>query len=310
MNRLVSALVVALLAVACASTSEQGTGSSATDAASSTGGNPTGSTGSDASESGVDCSGCTDPECLGSVSGRVLYWDGTPFTGDVMVCGASCVSVPCNEDGGFFHVMTGGCFGFDPEGDQTPDLSLGFVEGHTKYAAALMPPYYEIDAEHHIDTGTHYHFPLSGPKATYTEEDGAEVHLAGVSFRVPAGALGTSDLELHVFDVPLDEWTPPFVLESMNIDAVYYLSPHFASVTEGQEFALTIDPTAAGWSDGDSGALYRQGDYMMAAFLECDGHDVHVGDFVPCGTAETTGGAITTSPIDRLTWIGLSRGGS
>jgi hypothetical protein len=81
-------------------------------------------------------------------------------------------------------------------------------------------------------------------------------------------------------------------------------------VSEGQESPLSIDPTAAGWNDGDSGDLYRQGDYMMASFLECNDDDVHVGDFVPCSTAEATNGVVTSSPIDRLTWIGLSKGGS
>lgn len=256
----------------------------------------------------VDCSGCTDPECLGSVSGRVLHWDDEPFTGNVQICGSNCVPVPCDEDGEFHHVMPGGCFGFDPDGSLTPDLSLMPEEDFTKYAAALMPPYYEIDNDYHIESGTHYYVPLTGPAATYTASGGADVDLAGVSFTVEPGALGEDQLELHVLEFPLDVWTPPFVLDSMNIDALYYLSPHFLGVAEGQEIVLHVDPTAAGWSDGDSGDLYRQGDFLMGDHLVCDDEQIHIGDFVPCGTAALSSGEIVTSPIDRLTWIGLTQG--
>ena len=46
----------------------------------------------------------------------------------------------------------------------------------------------------------------------------------------------------------------------------------------------------------------------MGTYLQCDDHDVHIGVFMPCGTAAASGGVITTSAIDRFTWIGLSEG--
>jgi len=255
----------------------------------------------------VDCSECTDPECLGSVSGQILYWDDSPYVGNVQICGSNCVLVATQDDGTFFYVMLGGCFGFDPEGELVPDLSLLLQEGYAKYALSLTPPYFDIDSNNHVDVGAIYYVPLSGSSADYTESGGAAVDLAGVSFTVPPGALGAEDLDIHVFEFPLADWTPPFVLDSMNIDALYYLSPHFQNIAEGQEIALTIDPAAAGWSDGDSGDLYRQGDFLMGDYLHCGDHDLHIGAFEPCGTASAAGGEITTSEIDRFTWFGLSK---
>ena len=252
----------------------------------------------------VDCSECTEPICIGSVSGKVLFSDETPFVGNVQICTTNCVLIETDDDGYFFQILGTGCKGYDWTTDEAPHLTLDSADGtHTQYAIAVKPETQaEIDADFNFDTGTHYYYPLPGTGDDYTDTGGATVtDLDGVSFDVPPGALGTDDALIQVMEFPLASWTPPF-LGDVTPDVLYFMAPYFFELAT--DVVLHIDPTSAGWSNGDTGTLYILGDYYPG-YLDCGNGDEHIGEFVECGDAGWTGGEIVTSGINRLGWVGL-----
>jgi hypothetical protein len=252
----------------------------------------------------VDCSECTAPICMGSISGKVLFSDETPFAGIVQICTTICVGVPTDDVGDFFNILGTGCNDYDWATDDPPYLTLHSADGtHTQYSIELKPETQaEIDADFNFDTGTHYYYPLPGTGDDYTEALGATVtDLDGVSFDVPAGALGTDDALIQVMEFPLASWTPPF-LGDVTPDVLYFMAPYFFELTT--DVVLHIDPTSAGWIDGGLGTLYVLADHNPG-YLDCGSGDEHIGEFVECGTADWTGGEIVTSGINRFGWVGL-----
>ncbi len=252
----------------------------------------------------VDCSECTAPICMGSISGKVLFSDETPFVGTLQICITNCVPVATDDAGDFFYILPAGCGGFDWATDEPPHLTLFSTEGtHTQYAIGVKPETQaEIDADFNFDTGTHYYYPLPGTGDDYTEAGGADVtDLDGVSFEVPDGALGADDQLIQVMEFPLASWTPPF-LGDVIPDVLYFIAPYFNELTS--DVVLHIDPTSADWVNGDTGTLYMLGDYGPG-YLDCGNGDEHIGDFVECGTADWAAGEIVTSGINRFGWVGL-----
>ena len=252
----------------------------------------------------VDCSECTAPICIGSVSGKVLFADETPFVGTVQFCTTNCVNVATDDAGDFFHILAGGCGVFDWATDEPPHLALNSADGtHTQYAIGVKPETQaDIDADFNFDTGTHYYYPLPGTGDNYTEADGATVtDLDGVSFDVPAGAFGADDALIQVMEFPLASWTPPF-LGDVTPDVLYFIAPYFEELTS--DVVLHIDPLSAGWAVNDTGTLYMLGDFGPG-YLDCGDGEEHIGEFVECGTAERTGEKIVTSGINRFGWVGL-----
>ena len=149
---------------------------------------------------------------------------------------------------------------------------------------------------------------LPSESVEYTSSGGASVDLSGVRMDLQPGALGEQDADIKVFRAPFDEWEPRF--DDIGMDALYFLSPYWYTVT-GTGVELSIGPPD-GWQDGDTGVLYMLGDYAgdqsyLSYYLECEGEEVPVGDLVPCGSVEMSGGRVVTDPVLRFGWVGLKK---
>ena len=81
--------------------------------------------------------------------------------------------------------------------------------------------------------------------------------------------------------------------------------PYFFESAAGVQ--LSIDPTSAGWTEGDTGTVWMLADFLGGHWLDCGFGDEFASDWVECGTAEWATGdtAIVTDPLPVLGWVGL-----
>ena len=191
------------------------------------------------------------PLCIGSISGHVEFDDGTPGTESVTWCLGTCNKADLDENGDFSFIMPGGCYGADWDaGDDPVHVTLNSQDKtHTQYSFAVKPQEQgELDSEFDLDTGTHYQYELPAEEATYTASAGATVdNLDGVSFTVPAGALGEDDLTVKAFEYPIDTTVPPFASE-VSLDALYFIGPYFEELSE--DVQISIDSHRCGLARG------------------------------------------------------------
>jgi hypothetical protein len=305
---LASFALVAALAAACGDDDSSDTDTST--------GDDTGTdsdTDSDTDTNPDACAGCTDSSCISSITGTVLYDDGTPMVGTVAVCIPQCVPLETDASGRFVFGMPNGCLGFDFETGDPIHVTLYSTDNtHTQFSVALAPTQAEISDQgaddYVVDVGTYYQYALPATGAAYTEADGASVSQDGVAFELEPGALSAMetplpDATVKVLRFPLDEWVPPF--DTVGLDALYFLSPYWAEI-DGGGAQLTID-LPSGWAAGDTGTVYNLGDFANGVFLSCGGEDQPQGELAECGTAAVEAGKVVTTPINRLGWVGLKK---
>jgi hypothetical protein len=267
-----------------------------------------GDTDADSDSDCPDCPDCTSPVCIKSVSGSNVDADGNKISEMVQICSPMCQTVGLEDDGSFKLVWEE-CRGFDFESDD-PIHFVQFQDGEgtlTRYAVEYQPTQDDVDECFDLDIGEHVQFALPTSGESYTSGGGATVtdlNGTGISFGVGGGDLGEEDLTLLAWEADLGTWDPPFA-HGADIDALYFLAPYFTEVTGGLE--LTIDPTAAGWTEGDTGTVWMLGDFYAGLWLDCGGGDEHQGAWVECGTAEWASGDsdITTDALPLLGWVGL-----
>ena len=258
----------------------------------------------------ADCSSCTAPVCIESISGRVLVDDEAPFEGNVQICAVNCYVAPTDSSGEFLFEIPSGCMGFDFSSEEAIHVTLLDEEGYARYSAAYEPTQQEVSDgggdDFDFDSGDQVYWALPDESASYTAAGGATVdELFGVSFEAAAGDLGDEDFEIRVLEVPLDQWTPPFASQGVELDALYYLAPYFQPSAAG--LALEIDAASAGWSGSDAGTVYMLGDYVGNEYLHCGGEEVAIGKMGGGGSAVHEQGKIVADSIPRLGWIGLAR---
>jgi FlaG/FlaF family flagellin (archaellin) len=259
------------------------------------------------------CSACTSPVCLTAVSGAVRFADGSPFVGKVQLCVRSCFQIQTELDG-HFRLGFDSCVGMDfapPVAEEGIHVTLRApADGaYTRYSASYKPTQAQVSDlgpdDFELDTGTHYYYPLPDESFPYTASAGATVATTTVSMVVPAAAIGPDDLSINVLELPLAEWTPPFVPAGVSLDGLLFLGPYFSEVSA--PVTLSVSAAALGWADGDTGTVYQLGDYIGGETLSCDGAEVETGVLGGCGSATAAGGWVTTAITNRLTWVGFAR---
>jgi hypothetical protein len=215
-------------------------------------------------------------------------------------------------------------------------------ERYASYAFVRHPTLEDIsdqgEDDYDYDVGELSLYEMPDESAVYTPEDGVTVNLSGVAFTLEASSLVKTDLtgdvpvthdqEIRVFKAPLDEWDPPFA--DVSLDALYLITPRWAKIS-GASPTLTVEPPE-GWHDGDAGDLFLLGGYnsdwgdadmldigesiyrseeeniCVTNCADCDDlTPVEDGVLTQCGVAEMQGDRIVTSPLPRLTWVGISR---
>jgi hypothetical protein len=230
----------------------------------------------------------------------------------IQVCIPNCMTAPI-EDSGDFCMEFVNCIPFDFEdGGELHATIFENAETHTRYTVAYEPTQDEVSdqgADDFVyDVGTLKQFELPVEAGEYTTAGGASISdLDGVSFELDPGDISCPEdaatCAVHAFEFPLDEWTPPFVPDDLALDVLYYLDPYLAEVSGG--VVLNIDPTSAGWTGSDTGAVWVLGDFANAYFTDCGSGDLPLGHMESCVTASYQGSEIVTDPLPFLGWIGL-----
>jgi hypothetical protein len=306
-------IAVSILVVGCGgddgSASDAGTGD--TDSSSDT---------DQDTELDLDCSECTSPVCISTISGRALYADGSPVQelAEVKVCIPNCCIVTTDSEGYFEFVMPGGCRGYDFATDDALHLSVPAysTDQHVHYIVAYTPTQEQVSDlspdDFDLDVGVHYFYDAPEQTSAYTPETGASVDLDGVQIDIQPGELGDEDLEIGALRFPIDEWVPPFVdnplLEETvgSVDVLYFFVPYWTGVAEGTGLVLSIEPPD-GWTEVDTGKVYVLGDFVLDYLYFPDETIVPRGEFVEWGDTSYLDGRLLTPPIPRLGWIGLKK---
>lgn len=257
----------------------------------------------------ISCAQCTGPVCLTTISGRVVYEDGSAYQGPAAICVGACRNTQTDAQG-YFHYQFNECTDYDPGGEAIVLTLLDSGDAQwTQYAVAYRPSQQDVSDQgsddFDLDLGTHKYYALSASATAYTAAAGASVDQDDLSFDAPAADLGASDLEIKIRRIDLAQEIPPFVPAGLQLDALYYLSPYFTSSSAGLE--LHFDAASLGWSAGDTGTLYMLGGFANFHFLECNGSDVGDGDFANCGSASVVNGEIVSSRLPQLGWVGLAK---
>jgi len=263
-------------------------------------------------DSGVECDPCTDGLCIAEITGRVLFGDDTAASGLVQICTTNCFSAQIDGDGYFSLVFDPdlGCEMQFPEGQEIHVTTLDPVTEnpgtHARFSSSYSPEAADVD-DGVFDVGTLYLYELPADGFDYTAAGGADVSAEGLSFTVPAGALGDEDAVIKVFSYPLEERTPAF--DNAQVDVLYFISPYAKSIEEDPGIALTVE-APDGYNDDDEVDFYILGDFVNGKYIECKEEELGIGEFAPCMTGTVTDGEIVTDSENTLTafsWIGIKK---
>lgn len=230
--------------------------------------------------SGPDDSGELPPNCLGSISGRVLENGRDPMDANVVICiGLTCFTGIRTDSRGDFQFILPmdedeSCLRYDFTKDRIHiEINASDdLESHAAYAFVRQPEQADIsdlgDDDYDYDVGPLALYELPTENAVYAPDTGAAVDLGNVSFELAPHQLVKTDISedvpiahnqaVSVFEAPLDEWAPPFV--DTPIEALYLIAPRWAKLA-GDGVSLSIAPPD-GWSEGDAGTLYVLGGYV------------------------------------------------
>jgi len=266
-------------------------------------------------EEQASCAGCNGPVCIASLSGKILFEDGTPYKGVVSFCIVQgCLTSNTDDQGIFKRKIPDGCRAFDFTKEEGIHFSLLSIPegGWTQYSVSFKPAQDEVSDlgvdDFDLDLGTHYYYRLPGDKVQYTPENGADIsNISGLSFSVPPGDLGEEQQQVRVLRFPLKGEKPAFVPSNLDLDVLYFVAPYYVKSKSGIVFH--IDASALGWQQGDKGTIYMLGDFANLNHLECGGNQVEVGTMAPCGEATFENGEIKTDPLPLLGWFGVKKTG-
>lgn len=293
-------------------------GGSATDAG--TGDTDTNSDTEQDTELDLDCSECTSPVCISTVSGLVLYADGSPVQelAEVKVCIPNCCIATTDSEGEFEFVMPGGCRGYDFDTDEALHLTVPAysTDLYVQYIVAYTPTQAQVSDlstdDFDLDVGTQYLHDLPTLTSTYTPASGASVDIDGAQIEVNPGELGDLDLEIGALRFPIEDWVPPFIdnplLEQTveSVDALYFFTPYWTEAVAGAGLVYRIDPPD-GWTEADTGKVYVLGDFILDYLYFPDETIAPRGEFVEWGDTTYQDGKLVTPPIPRLGWVGLKK---
>lgn len=291
------------------------------------------------SDTGID----PDETCIASISGQVLFDDGTPLkAGTLQICVPQCATIQTDAEGKFFFSLVEGdrCKRYYFVSGTSVPIHITLIKQgntHTEYTSPYTPTRDEVSDQGpddlDLDVGILYMYELPSEGVPYKADMGASVELSGVSFELPPSSLiglvwdeseedfidsPFAEATIKVFKAPLGEWDIPF--DVVGLDALYYIAPYWTRIVS-EEVRLSIDPIE-GWSEGDKGKVYMlgemraglaempesisvEGQQCITACDECE--EVEIGELSQCGSAELKDGKIVTAPIPRLGWVGIKK---